>query len=159
MSLIHRMSLNHSLTYGFHQYFKIITGLYCSSGLLISTSGDKISEEEKQLLHLALTEEVLLSHIKSDQKVHKTAKKNYQQVGKCFHWPQKHSKCHLSGGHKKDHYHSLFSFIKCLHLAFYLAISSRLCCQCKIISFTIFQKAFTLANVHPNFSEHVYVQV
>lgn len=60
-------------TYGPHRYFKIITGPYCSKGMIISTSGDKKLEDEKQLLHLALTDEVLLIRIKSDHKIHKTA--------------------------------------------------------------------------------------
>lgn len=53
MLLILRISLN-DFTYGPRKCFKIITGPYCSSGLIISTSGDKKSKEEKQLLHLAL---------------------------------------------------------------------------------------------------------
>lgn len=66
------MSLN-DFTHGPHQYFKIITGPYYSSRLIIFTSGDKKSEEEKQLLHLALSDEVLLIRIKSYHKLHKTA--------------------------------------------------------------------------------------
>lgn len=72
MPLTYRRSLS-DFRYGPHKYFKIITGYYCSSGLVISISGDEKLKEEKQIMPLALTDEVLLIHIKSGHKIHKTA--------------------------------------------------------------------------------------
>lgn len=74
MLLIHRISFN-DFTYGPHKCFKIITGPYCSSGLIISTSGDKKSKEEKQLLHLVLMKwfsfisSQIIKFIKLDKKI------------------------------------------------------------------------------------------